>query len=576
MRGASRKARTATRRVARKKTAVRRRKTRRVRRGGGLISRLFKKKPVAEEPVSLLIATERNDVDRVRDIFTAEPDKCVTSSAECRMSIERAIAAGRDKVLEVFLTQQGVSQEGWLKKLVEGDKDDSAMLRAFLNQPGFDVNRIYNVNKLINPNSTLMSMLIDNRKVNMFAELLKVPTLDINLLVRNQSPLYHILYGNASESERVEFVRMLLNDPRYVLDTKVAEEYAYESSNEDDPIAELIRAKLVALKGYNEAPLAEVKGRPPITILSKKRIHRTIKFEINGQTYFVNTMILPKGTLLFRGTTSDPKENFYGVQNEETGLYHLHSNYNVFFYPYPFSSKTAISGYESDNIYVLTRDIEIVMAVEPSQNSRANRHEKGYLSSCTIDFIDTTHPELESRGYDACFHPDFIKQYPEIVGYIGLAKTDARSQLATNEPYPISQRKYWTFFRDMGVHEKSKVPVLFGVNDGGVAIGIPEIVLYPLNKRSASELVGQLGAELPSLHNYKLLKSYENDFSEKILQKDIDALISPEGLDGMHMTIDLATKLYVLWEEAHDEVKARCVPIEEPNKLKWFNHNLDI
>jgi hypothetical protein len=97
-----------------------------------------------------------------------------------------------------------------------------------------------------------------------------------------------------------------------------------------------------------------------------------------------------------------------------------------------------------------------------------------------------------------------------------------------------------------------------------------------LNKRSASELVGQLGAELPSLHNYKLLKSYENDFSEKILQKDIDALISPEGLDGMHMTIDLATKMYVLWEEADDEVKARCVPIEEPNKLKWFNHNLDI
>jgi hypothetical protein len=348
---------------------------------------------------------------------------------------------------------------------------------------------------------------------------------------------------------------------------------------------------MVVLVTGNELPIAEQRRAPPITILSKKRVHRTLQFRASdGQTYFVNTMIIPKGTILFRSAGKDKVflDEFYGLleydedaENEDAKKHYLHSNYNVFFYPYPYAAEVLTGGvfgmsYSHVGIFQLVRDCEVIFAVEPSPNSRANRLQHGYVGPCTEEYLKSSFRDLEEHNYDACLDLGFIKQYPEIVGYFQLAKMDADKHLVSNAP--ITKRKYWTFFRDSGV-SKNTEEMYEDDNDTIVsrALGIPEIVLYPLQARSSKEIVtantNANRKKLGSLQNYRLLHDIGSDADmEKILQ----AYLAPAGHEGKHMTIDLATKLFVIWEDASPEVQARCVDTDDPYKLKWFDTNFDL
>jgi hypothetical protein len=185
--------------------------------------------------------------------------------------------------------------------------------------------------------------------------------------------------------------------------------------------------------------------------------------------------------------------------------------------------------------------------------------------------------------YDACLDLSFIKQYPEIVGYFQLAKMDTDKHLVSNAP--VTKRKYWTFFRDAGV-SKSTEDKYEAYEDNynennkpnrSRALGIPEIVLYPLQTRSSQEIITANSntnrKKLDPLQNYRLMHDIGSDADmEKILQ----AYLSPAGHEGKHITIDLATKLFVIWEDASPEVQARCVDTDDPYKLKWFDTNFDL
>lgn len=546
---------------------TRKRQTRR--RGGGVMaSRLKTKKPktVAPEspfavapaapaaPITLAVAIENNDFDRVANIFVENPAICQTDKDECTNAFERALQLGNMKIIETFLNNPEMkayaSQNQSLEFAILEGTDDPAIFTVFQNAG------IFRPNMKFSSKDTPLHLAAEYGMVNLVHALLKQPGINVNAKnAMGYTPLSITLIGDGdiSDQKKTEIVTALLELPTLKIDAATVE-YVYDYDPGQNPLADLIRSKLVA--EYNEAPIALATGKPPITILSSKRIANTYIFETDGRVFTVKTMILPKGTILFRGTNEDPVENFYGIASPKTGKYHLHSNYNVFFYPHPFASKTIGISYDNDNIYVLTNDVEIVMAIEPSVNTRANRLQEGYLVNCDLKYIESTHEAIEGRNYDACFNPEFIKQHPEIVGYIGLAKQDTEAHLSRNYTRPIFQRKYWTYFRD-----------------ANGSVGIPEIVLYPLNRRSPRELVMALGEETPYPHNYKRIKSYSDGST---MQRDLDRFLSPDGLEGKHMTIDLATKMYVLWEDASEEIKGRCVPIEEPNKLKWFNHNLDI
>jgi ankyrin repeat protein len=453
-----------------------------------------------------------------------------------------------------------------------------------------------------------------NRHEKVVAELLQDHRIDPNIRDDNvRSPLYYTVASN-----NIRITQLLLSHPDIVVNDENAVDDGNTSDNMYSSYDIMNYPFLYAcIKGYSEIvaeflkhPSLKMTGsiyeymklgafhtdiiqriiarfphlsnlkdsiipmRRSISILPKSIIHRVIQFENDNGIFMVNTIRIPKGTVLFRLTTSkDVRDDFYGMTQGVRR--YMHSNYHVFFYPYPFAA-----GYLSKkgfyHVFTLARDVEVVMAIEPSPNSRANRHHEGYISSCRPEHIKSSASNLYApRDYDPCFDLNFIARYPEIVGYLGLAKGDTDFHLSD----VTGKSKYWTYFRDAGV-----TSVNFNKTNGGMhngrAIGVPEIVLHPLSPRSVNELIVPVdttnaATTLPRgiAFNYKHIASfaYNSVMKHNKLEDVIDKYLSPQGYDGSHMTIDLVTKLYVLWEEADANVQSRCVPLEDHDKLEWLH-----
>ncbi len=325
----------------------------------------------------------------------------------------------------------------------------------------------------------------------------------------------------------------------------------------------------------NPCPIGFINRYGSITQYSKKRIHRIIEFKDD----FVYTMILPKGTVLFRGTSKeDISNNFKGVSiahiynyntgNEEYSDHVLYPNYNVFFYPYPYSSDKIFKNFTDILVYTLERDVEIVMGVTPSPNKRSNRINSEYLKSCNkVDL--TSDPDIIGRTYDPCFDPEFIKLYPTIVGIMNLAQKDADIHIATT-----SDEIFFTKYRSNFIDAASNV-------------GIPEIILYPLSKRQEEQIYSKDdNTNRPSNDelNYSLFTrlKHNSGFYYDDLWSFMEKFSKPYGykLTGnntiYHLTIDLATKMFVIYELCDPKIQARCVPIKEPFKFRYLNNNYNI
>ncbi len=374
----------------------------------------------------------------------------------------------------------------------------------------------------------------------------------------------------------------------------------------------------------NPCPIGFINGYGSITQYSKKRIHRNIEFKDD----IVNTTILPKGTLLFRASSRNiPNNDFKGIAMNDYNIagksirkHYLHSHHNIFFYPYPYVvDKIFINGFDQYMyIYVLTHDVEIMLGVEPSTNTRVDRYdtEQSYITSCD-KVTKSSNPKIEGRDYDPCFTNEFISDNPEVVGMMVMAKADTDVHIASN-----TDEKFFTKYRSNFIDNASNV-------------GVPEIILYPLNKRRIEELeitpytqnninniersqfylndtflkkpesAKQFGSAILNSnflkredYNYALFDIIERDagFNYDGLWKFMEAGCSPLGsesitkmsenyntktsmygsLKNYHITIDLATKMYVVYELCSPEIQARCVPIEEPYKFRYLNNNYNI
>ncbi len=300
-------------------------------------------------------------------------------------------------------------------------------------------------------------------------------------------------------------------------------------------------ASSALLLSGNPLPHGLLNGFGSITKFNRDHIHKT--YEFNHEVVY--TMILPKGTILFRDKDMPySSEEIMGIEIEYC-KYKIYPEFNVFFYPYPFVAEFFL-GTNYMNVFELKRDVEIVMGVLPSSNSRSNRFDNNYLMSCNKIPTQIENIEGENivgREYDPCLNPKFTEIHKNINGMIMLAKDDTDIHLSNS-----NIQRFWTKYRTNHMDYRH-------------AVGVPEIILHPWANRYDSI----------SANNYKHIKQLKHECDTyDAAWEYVDKKLGANG----GWSIDLFTKMYVNYEAASDEVKARCVPLEEPYKLHYLNYSV--
>jgi hypothetical protein len=213
--------------------------------------------------------------------------------------------------------------------------------------------------------------------------------------------------------------------------------------------------------------------------------------------------IIPKNTLLFRLTKS-PDNDLRGVPIDDSTRC-ITPNFNVFFHPNPFIGYYMYKDYWKDtgttvNIYMLEKDIKVLMLIEPSKYSRmTNKTKRNFLKQCS-DVPKGCMPK-PGNSYDPCFSQTLIKKYPDIVGMISLAPGDNK---LLNKAKKRGIPK-----KTMRILDSQKAKDSFGINE------IPELILHPLIKRPSKQIIVHPEDKLEN--NYKLLKKM--NFNEDELHK---------------------------------------------------------
>lgn len=191
------------------------------------------------------------------------------------------------------------------------------------------------------------------------------------------------------------------------------------------------------------------------------------------------TIIIPKGTVLFRGINYDTASNYMTIFNDLVGFpgsqyYKIDPNMNVFFYPVPYVSDS-VKIYDIHILYITQYDIELLLLVEPSDMSRSNKETSKYkdiFTTCTnLGLKNKCGQDMNPN--DPCFTYDMLKQFPQIDGYIGIAEQD--TELLT--------KKYKDMLLKYENTDKIKQIIPSIVSNSRGVISIPEIVIHPLRFR---------------------------------------------------------------------------------------------
>lgn len=213
--------------------------------------------------------------------------------------------------------------------------------------------------------------------------------------------------------------------------------------------------------------------------------------------------IIPKNTLLFRLTKSSDND-LRGVPIDESTRC-ITPNFNVFFHPNPFIGYYMYKDYWKDigttvNIYILEKDIKVLMLIKPSKYSRlTNKTKRNFLKQCS-DVPKGCMPK-SGNAYDPCFSQTLIKKYPDVVGMITNAPGDHKLlRKAIKNGIPK---------KTMRILNSQKAEDSMGIN------GIPELILHPLTKRPSKQIIVHQEDKLEN--NYKLLKKMK--FNEDELHK---------------------------------------------------------
>jgi hypothetical protein len=226
------------------------------------------------------------------------------------------------------------------------------------------------------------------------------------------------------------------------------------------------------------------------------------------------TIVIPKGTLLFRGIDSVESlvNDFAGIRKGNTNQFCLTANYNVFFYPFPFVANSVNEDYESIVVFVTSRDLQLINLILPSKFHRADRDTgKGGITTCSKVKMGCG---IQGQKFDPCVNYDEIST--DVSGMIAIAEADARTLKDMKEDFEKWNGKYFTSYKD-----------------SRGAVGVPEFILHPL--KDNAEKTENITDFQPwykknkDTFNYKFLHILDNE--PKIIQEFMDEFLSKDGMD---------------------------------------------
>jgi hypothetical protein len=202
---------------------------------------------------------------------------------------------------------------------------------------------------------------------------------------------------------------------------------------------------------------------------------------------------IPKGTLLFR-VVPNKEDDLTGVSVGNKKC--IPPQYNVFFYFNPFVTESQPRWYESIKsmeVYELEKDVKVVLLLKPSPHTRGDSRYKTMKSKTFMITCNKTRKScLKGRPYDPCFEDGFIKQFPNVVGYIGVGRNDS-----------LELKAY------MKTSLKPVIDYIQMAEDRRGVTGTPELVLYPLQHRHQKDIMIKDPEEWKQTQdfNYKHLQS---------------------------------------------------------------------
>jgi alpha-tubulin suppressor-like RCC1 family protein len=245
-------------------------------------------------------------------------------------------------------------------------------------------------------------------------------------------------------------------------------------------------------------------------------------FQLNPDSDIVPAYltVLPKGTLLFRGTNETRQflEDFAGKYQDTSSkknMYCCIPSYYVYFYPFPFID-AIISNFRYYTLYYLTRDVTLDTLISPSPHARADRilPDMPHLKCSDIPM----ECEMVGRPYDPCFRPEFQAQNPDVVGMISIASADRANLWRESDRYMAPFKDYFSWYTD----SHSVIPA------------VPEIILTPY-KRALETKVRQ---HIPVANTF--LKEKRDEFNylpfysiartDDNIKRVVDSLLSTKGL----------------------------------------------
>jgi len=290
----------------------------------------------------------------------------------------------------------------------------------------------------------------------------------------------------------------------------------------------------------------------------------------DGYEGYINLSIItiPKGTILFR-KSKDINSDYCGFPDKTSNYYTTHADLNIFFYIYPYYSDIIDATHDemTNKMFYLTKDIQLLNLTYPAKANRGDKNNMDYedvFKSC-----NTIHKTL--NAYDPCLSSWFIKQYPDVMGMLAIAETDAHDHIKLYYNKKNSKNDESLFYSVLWQDSKIR--------------GSPEVILHPFQKRTEQSLFST-GSIIPSkLEDCKKLpKNYEllEESTENSIVSILNEYLRPEGKNNKHITIFSPLKLFVLYEELDDKYKKSCVPLimDIKSKLQTFQttdlHNDDM
>jgi hypothetical protein len=245
------------------------------------------------------------------------------------------------------------------------------------------------------------------------------------------------------------------------------------------------------------------------------------------------TVVIPKGTLLFRSTNSvaDLTKDFAGLPQPRSS-YCLFPNFNVFFYPYPFVSES-VKKYDYTCVFVLNNDVKLINLIQPSPFTRKDRIEgKGGIVSCDkVDFKGCT---TYGKVYDPCIDFEKIKD-DKIVGMIAIAQEDAKTLKKLLTDIDNSRNNSNNSNNSRKSHREIYYNSYYKLyKDARHLIGVPEIILYPrkeIIKDNYTETIKEFSEWISTNEksfNYSLFRMVNGSSELQIL---MESLMSEGGYD---------------------------------------------